>query len=188
MRNPTLKDLPGPAARDVKHQSWEKLFQWALFLSTVFEGFWWLSNCKESVKAILLLLQDCLLPSLHMVFSSTFPEVLPPELLFLGTSPSLSYFCARDYGSGSTMYAPRAHHKLFNRKISLKRKQHSRFTHILSLHTIGAGPPSRHPLPLEVRDAPCLGFSVFSPFYELSPCLHFLALCHAVRPTKTVTP
>lgn len=118
MRNPTLQGLPGPAARHVEHQSWEKLFQRAPFLSIVFKGFWWLSNRKESAKATLLLPQDCPLPSLHTVFSSSLPEVLPPEPLFLGTGLSSSYFCARGSGSGSSMYAPRAHHKLFDRKMS----------------------------------------------------------------------
>lgn len=187
MRNPTLQGLPGPAARRVEHQSWEKLFQWAPFLSVVFKGFWWLSNRKESAKATLLLPQDCPLPSLHAVFSSVLPEVLPPEPLFLGTGLSSSYFCARGSGSGSSMYAPRAHHKLFDRKISMTRKQGSRFAHVSPLRTrSGQVLPAGIPCPWR-WEMLCQGFSVFSPFYELSPCHHFLALCHAVRPTQAVT-
>jgi len=39
MRNPTFKGMAGPAAREVGHQSWKKLFQRVPVISIDFKGF-----------------------------------------------------------------------------------------------------------------------------------------------------
>lgn len=187
MRNPTLQGLPGPAARHVEHQSWEKLFQRAPFLSIVFKGFWWLSNRKESAKATLLLPQDCPLPSLHTVFSSALPEVLPPEPLSGYRPVIVLLLCQGLWVWQQHVCTKSTSQTLRQENVSMTRKQGSRFAHVSPLHTrSGQVLPAGIPCPWR-WEMLCQGFSVFSPFYELSPCHHFLALCHAVRPTQAVT-